>query len=88
MTAAGVAWERAVAPAVADAEGPARHDWADLCGLVPSRHDAETCVRAAGALLAGLGPVHARVTRALLERDLTGADLDQLARGERITDDA
>jgi hypothetical protein len=87
MVAAGVVWERATHPRTADATGLARYDWADLLSHVPSRHDAETCVRAAGALLAGLGVVHARVTRALLERDLTGADMARLARGERLTVD-
>jgi hypothetical protein len=84
MTAAGVAWERAIAPERCDEHGPARYDWIDLLENTPSRHDAETCVRAASALLAGLGVVHARVTRALLERDVTGDDIAALARGERI----
>lgn len=86
--AAGVAWERALAPNRADSEGPQRDDWAQLLAAVPSLHDAETCVRAAAALLAGLGAVHARVTRALLERDITGADVAALAHGERLSDDA
>jgi hypothetical protein len=87
MVAAGVAWERAVRPSVCDAEGDAQYDWADLLAQVPTRHDAETCVRAAASLLTNLGPVHARVTRALLERDLTGADVARLARGERLSAD-
>lgn len=87
MVAAGVAWERAVAPTVADAEGGARYDWADLLESTPTVHDAETCVRAAVALLAGLGPLHARVTRALLERDLTHVDIASLALGERLSAD-
>jgi hypothetical protein len=86
LTAAGVAWERAVAPSVRDDEGPQRADWAELLEATPSRHDAETCVRAAAAILAGLGAVHARVTRALLERDLTGADVAALTHGERLSD--
>lgn len=85
MVAAGVAWERAVAPGVSDTDGVARYDWADLLEAVPSRHDAETCVRSAGALLTGLGAMHARVTRGLLERDLTGADVARLAEGERLS---
>jgi hypothetical protein len=85
--AAGVAWERAVDPAVADADGVQRADWAELLAATPTRHDAETCVRAAAALLAGLGAAHARVTRALLERDLGPEDMACLARGERLTDD-
>jgi hypothetical protein len=83
MTAAGVAWERAVAPRTRDEDGMARYDWAAILTATPSRHDAETCVRAAAALLAGLGAAHARVTRALLERDLGPADIEALARGER-----
>ncbi len=85
--AAGVAWERAVAPAVADHEGRQSADWAELLAATPSRHDAETCVRAAAALLAGLGGAHARVTRALLERDLGPDDIAALARGERPSAD-
>ena len=85
--AAGVAWERAVAPSVPDEQGPQCHDWADLLAATPSRHDAETCVRAAAALLATLGAAHARVTRALLERDLGPADIEALARGERLSAD-
>lgn len=84
--AAGVAWERAAHPRDADTEGYQRFDWAELLEAVPSQHDAETCVRAAAALLRTLGPEHARVTRALLERDLTGADLTALAHGERLSD--
>ena len=85
--AAGVAWERAVAPSVADADGLACYDWAELLEATPSRHDAETCVRAAAALLASLGCAHARVTRALLERDLGPEDIAALARGERPSAD-
>lgn len=85
--AAGVAWERAVAPNVPDDVGVQRFDWAALLEAVPSRHDAETCVRAAAALLAGLGDAHARVTRALLERDLGPDDIAALARGERPSAD-
>lgn len=84
MVAAGVAWERALAPSAPDSEGPACYDWAELVATLPSRHDAETCVKAAGALLAGLGAVHGRVTRALLARDVTGHDVAALARGERL----
>jgi hypothetical protein len=76
-----------VDPLQADETGYQREDWASLLEATPSRHDAETCVRAAAALLRTLGPEHARVTRALLERDLTGADLTALAHGERISVD-
>lgn len=85
--AAGVAWERAVAPSVPDEEGAQCHDWADLLAATPTRHDAETCVRAAAALLATLAAAHARVTRALLERDLGPDDIAALARGERLSAD-
>ena len=85
--AAGVAWERAIAPTVADDVGVQRADWAELLEAVPSRHDAETCVRAAAALLSTLGGLHARVTRALLERDLGPEDIAALVRGERPSAD-
>jgi hypothetical protein len=80
--AAGVAWERAVAPGDSDEEGAQRYDWSELLAAVPSRHDAETCVRAAAALLAGLGAAHARVTRALLDRDLGPDDIEAMVHGE------
>lgn len=85
MCAAGVAWERAVDPH--RGRYTAASDRAELRKLTRSRHDVESCVRAAGAMLATLGPAHARVTRALLERDLSGADVAALARGERLTPD-
>lgn len=86
-SAAGVAWERALAPWESDERGYQAADWAELLEATPSRHDAETCVRAAAALLAGLGAAHARVTRALLERDLGPDDIAALARGERPSAD-
>lgn len=79
MTAAGVAWERAVG-----GRGDA-HDWRDLRASTSGLHGAEACVRCARALLFELAPEHERVTRALLERDLTGADIAAIARGETIT---
>jgi hypothetical protein len=81
--AAGVAWERAIG----STRGYERDDLAQLRALQRSASGVQAAVRAAGALLASLGPVHARVTRALLERDLTGADMARLARGERLTVD-
>jgi hypothetical protein len=42
---------------------------------------------AAGAILETRGVAHARVTRALLERDLRAADVAAIARGERIDAD-
>ena len=83
MYAAGVAWDRAmVAPEWRKAE-----DVRLVRELAPGRGGLEACVRGAGAMLAGLGVAHARVTRALLEQDLRGADIAALARGERLTFD-
>jgi len=79
-TAAGVAWEVAVG-------GDLHHaDLADLRRIQRSASGVRCAVRAAAALLTTLGPVHARVTRALLERDLRGQDIASLARGERLSD--
>jgi len=81
--AAGIAWERAATgrrwPHAAS--GDARI----LRALVRGRHAREALIRAAAAMLTTLAPVHARVTRALLERDLGPADIAALARGERHT---
>ena len=79
--AAGVAWERAVT----GQRWPhgSSEDARILRRLVRGRHAREALIRAAGAMLATLAPVHARVTRALLERDLTARDVAALARGER-----
>lgn len=83
MLAAGVAWEFATA---GHARG-ARGDLAVLRSMgVGTRDRVRALATASAALLAGLGPAHARVTRALLERDLTGQDIARLARGERLTD--
>jgi len=80
MLAAGVAWERAL-------RGHARGAAGDLAVLRSMHVHTAPRVRAlelaAAALLAGLGPAHARVTRALLERDLSGADIAALAAGAR-----
>jgi hypothetical protein len=80
MFAAGLAWDKAVRDPREN-----RADRAAVLQLVSTRHGLDTCVRAAGAMLASLGAVHARVTRALLSRDLTGADVAALARGERFS---
>lgn len=82
MYAAGVAWDRAVGDRFTAT------DTRLVRAYVSGRHGVESCVRAAAAMLAGLGPAHARVTRALLERDLSGADITALARGERLTEQA
>lgn len=80
MLAAGPAWDRVIG-------APTWHslyDRRELRRLVSGRHGLETMITAATALLAGLAREHAQVTRALLERDLTGADLAALCRGEEL----
>lgn len=80
ITAAGIAWERAVDG------GLAAQDEIDLRTIVGrSRVDFESCVIAAGAILETRATAHARVVRALLEHDLTHADIERLARGENPT---
>lgn len=77
MYAAGVAWERA--------RGGSSIGDATLCReLVKTDSEVRTCVRVAGVMLAGLGPVHSKVTRALLENDLNAKHISKLARGERL----
>lgn len=83
MFAAGIAWERALGhgdPTDASID-------AAWCRSLVGPANVEASVRAAGAMLAGLGGVHARVTRALLERDLGPDDIAALARGERPSAD-
>jgi hypothetical protein len=80
--AAGVAWDRAVGDVPAP-DGDTRL----LRRLGYRGRAVGALVAASGAMLAGLGAAHARVTRALLERDLTGADIAAIARGERPDDD-
>lgn len=78
MFAAGVAWDRLCN------EGNSSED-AKLCReLVADDVTARTCVRVATVMLAGLLPAHARVTEALLEKDLNAKDIAKLARGERL----
>jgi hypothetical protein len=77
MYAAGIAWERALR------NGRSPID-AKLCrALVSSRHAVQTCVRAAGAIIATSSAIHTRVTRALLDQNLRGRDVEAIARGER-----
>jgi hypothetical protein len=81
MLAAGIAWERAASKSMHGARG----DVALLRGMgfdTPQR--VQVLVLAAGAMLAGRGVIHARVTRALIERDLDGHDFAALARGGRL----
>ncbi len=79
MWAAGVAWERRC--------GDLYHAAFDLKELrrmgIRGRSRLVACERAAWALLAERHTLHARITRALLEGDLTAADVRALARGER-----
>lgn len=78
MLAAGVAWERAIGNT--DPEDSSL-DLAACIELVGPA-DAETCVRTARAILTELAPVHSRVTRALLDRDLTLRDAVRMRRGD------
>jgi hypothetical protein len=80
MLAAGPAWDAVIGAPLWWSE----YDRRALKPLVSGRHGYATVVRAATALLAGLAREHARVTRALLERDLTGADLAAICRGEPL----
>lgn len=82
MYAAGVAWDRIVGTD----EVHSSIDMRLLRTFVHGRRDAEVAIRTATAMLAGLGREHARVTRALLERDITGADIAAICRGEHVDD--
>jgi hypothetical protein len=76
MYAAGVAWEQG---------GPtAAGDRALLRTVCSGRHAERAFIRAADALLATRGFILDRVAAALTHRDLTGADITAIARGERI----
>jgi hypothetical protein len=80
MYAAGVAWERHagdLAHAAGDLEALRR-------GGVRGNARLRALERAAWAVLVSRPGAHASVTRALLERDLTAADVRRLARGERV----
>ena len=76
MTAAGVVWERKV--------GDLAHASEDLKllrrGRVRTNAELLALERAAWAILEGRASLHARVTRALLEGDVTGADLRAMVR--------
>lgn len=80
MFAAGIAWDRI-------AGNPAwwsRCDRAALGEFTSGRCGAEVVVRAATAMLWGMRREHARVTGALMARDLRGEDIAALARGEAV----
>lgn len=76
MTAAGVAWERRC--------GNLRHAAYDIADLRRAGVKGNARIRvletAAWSILATRAGVHARVTRALVERDLTASDVRRLAR--------
>lgn len=80
MFAAGIAWSRAM--------GQEWQGSGDLAALrrmgCTTKGAVDALVVAAGAMLKERALAHARVTRALLDRDLTGADVDALARGESL----
>ncbi len=78
MTAAGVAWERRCGDLT-----HARQDLKDLRRAgVRGNARIRALERAAWAVLMSRAGAHARVTRALLERDLVEADVRRLARCE------
>lgn len=77
MYAAGIAWDRSLRIHARSSSG----DAAALRELVPGRHGRAAVVRAASALLGALTPEHARVTRALLEGDITGRDIARMCEG-------
>lgn len=79
MLAAGIAWDRGL-----------RYDpWytsidrEECFKIVRGRQSVEACVAAAAAMLAARKRVHARVTAALLERDLTHDDVVAMAAPKR-----
>jgi hypothetical protein len=77
MYAAGIAWENALGE-----DSPGDRKLIRELGYDP------TCmrglVRASAAMLRDLAGPHAKVTRALLERNLGAADIARLARGEPL----
>lgn len=79
MYAAGLAWDRSVRLSRGERSS---WDWTYCRDIVRSVTAVEACITAAAAILGGRMGAHARVTRALLERDLRAADVRRLARGE------
>lgn len=80
--AAGIAYERR--------SGDVRHargDRRELRRAGHRRHAIDALTVAADAILETRGLAHARVTQALLRRDLTGADIEAIAKGERVDAD-
>lgn len=90
MYAAGVVWERAHGR-----ESPLdyRYMLEELKVYMPSDKnikenvETRTCLRLAGLLLRSHGKAHRKVTEALMERDLTSADIRAIARGEKVTEE-
>lgn len=77
--AAGIAYERR-----AGDEETAAGDRKLLRKEGHSAHAIAALVVSADAILETRWLAHARVTRALLQRDLTGADIEAIAKGERV----
>lgn len=77
MYAAGIAWDRALGLSDYGSSLDARY-----CRELVGKRGVEACTLAASAILATRGGIHARVTRALLEHDLTMAHVEALAKGE------
>jgi hypothetical protein len=76
MLAAGVAWDRALG---CDAWGSSVD--LQLCQEQVGKANAEVCVKIAAHMLRDLARAHTRVTRMLLDRDLTAADIQAMAYG-------
>ena len=74
MWAAGVAWERRCGDLAL-----ARFDVAELRANGVTGKRLTACERAAWAVLAERSALHARISRALVERDLTARDVRALA---------
>lgn len=75
ITAAGVAWSNACGDTLGYLDARA------LRGVAKKRRDFDAYVTAAAAILESRATAHARVVRALLEHDLTHADIERLAIG-------
>jgi hypothetical protein len=82
MYAAGAAWEKATPSGYGH-----EHDLRAIRTLGFRGPALNSLLLAAGDMLAARGPIHRRVTQALLEKDLSGHDIAALARGERLKDE-
>ncbi len=82
MAAAGIAWDKAMGH-----KPYPGGDFKMLKHLSIRPRGIPVYVKAAGAMLTQLGPIHSSVTRALLERDLTGVDIETLAHGGMLEKD-